>query len=311
MGKNYIMMDMSSAEADDLIKQLDELTKTANAVVVTDLETYSSDHRAYFSREYGRFMSQFRMYFSAVADVGNNINYLDKSHWPSHRSLQFIIATHSIGQFYSAYKLLLDGAYEDAITIQRSIYEAFLRILFISLHPSDSFNAYDYRSSQVPQPGVRFKATGIVKDLGLKWNTYSIMSSFAHSNMYKVIETAANIANNGQRDPIALMYEKDDDMISVVVNFMLFLLAIWLKLFTEVFTVNYPPREVNVKKNLDLLDKYKSVIMRTLKEHSESPYWRQVGIDVDDLFKLVNALDDSVNPKWRDEWKKIRPTDYQ
>lgn len=294
-------------DSDKLVDKLDDLTRAANTAAVKNLEEYQANHRAYCGQQYGRFMSQFNMYFSAIADTGNNINYLDKSHWPSHRSLQFIIATHSIKQFYSAHKLLLDGAYEDAITIQRSIYEAFLRILFISMHPSDSFNAYDYRSNSVPQPGVRFNATNIVNDLGLGWNTYNIMSVFAHSNMFRVIETAANIANDGQKDAIAMMYEKDDDMISIVVNFMSFLIAIWLKLFTEVFSVSYPASQVKVKENLDRVNEYKEVAMRTLKEHSESAYWRQAGIDIDDLFRLIEALDGSGSPSWRQEWQNVRP----
>ena len=290
-----------------LIEILDDLTASSNVQAVAYLEEYKYKHRQYVLKKYGRFMSQFNMYFSAIVDTGNNINYLNKKHWPDHRSLQFIIATHSMKQFYSSYSLLLDGAYEDAITVQRSIYESFLRILFISLHPSDSINIYDYKGPNAHQTGVRFRATNIVNDLGLKWSTYNIMSSFAHSNMYKVLETATDLASNGQKSAIALNYKKDDDMISIIVNLMLFLLAVWLKLFTEIFTVNYPPSEVNVKKHLDIVEEYKQVAMRTLKEHSKCKYWRQVGTDVEDIFMLIKALDDSASPDWKKEWHKIRP----
>lgn len=293
---------------DDLTRSLDALASVADVDPVANLEDYQSKHRLYMNTRYGRFISQFQMYFSAIADTGNNINYLDKSHWPAHRSLQFIIATHSLKQFYSSYTLLLDGAYEDAITIQRSLYESFLRVVFISLHPADAYNVYNYRNPSSPQSGTRFSATNLVNNLGFGWTTYNIMSMFAHSNMYNVVETGARIVTDGQNEAIALMYEKNDDMISIVVNFMVFLFAAYLKLFSEVFTVNYPAAETNIKRHLESLSEYKDVAMRTVKEHSVSKYWRQVGIDVEDLFRLINVMDGGLSLDWHQEWQRIRPT---
>lgn len=290
---------------DDLTKRLDDLTCVSETATVDNIVDYQSTHLAYFQQAYGRFMSQFKMYFSAIVDTGNNINYLDKSHWPKHRALQFIIATHALKQFYSAYTLLLDGAYEDAIALQRSIYESFLRILFISMYPEDSYNAYDYKVGK-KQTGIKFNATNLVKDLGLDWSTYDIMSKFAHSNMYRVVETGASVANGQQKEAIVLIYEKDDDMISVVVNFMLFLLVIFLHLFSETFTVNYSPAEKDVKKHLDIIREYANISLEVLKNHDVSKYWQQVGNDVDDIFKLIATLDSSKTPNWRTEWVRIR-----
>jgi hypothetical protein len=294
---------LTEEELKEVIAKLDRLCNESNTDAVTNIYEYQRKHVAYMGSNYSRYMNQFEMYFSALVDVGLNINYLDKKAWPKNRGLQFILATHSLKQFFSAYNLLNNGSYEDSIALLRSVYESFLRIIFISLNPKHSANIYKIDG----QTGVKFNATGLIIDeLKLDWNNYHIMSVFTHSNMFNVLETVTKISK-GQKEAVTLDYKLSEDMISLVMNYMNFLMVVFLKLFSEVFTIDYSGHKgkESIKKHFDLLREYADTASVALKGHSNNKYWRQVGHDVDSIFELIHFMDENPKADWKKKWNTI------
>ncbi|HUD07005.1 MAG TPA: hypothetical protein VMR34_03900 [Candidatus Saccharimonadales bacterium] len=285
--------------------KLDKLCDESDTTVFADIYKFQKEHLEYMGQHYSGCMNQFEMYFSATVNAGLNINYLDKKAWPDHRALQFTIATHSLKQFFSAYNLLNDGAYEDAIALLRSVYEAFLRIIFASCNPKKAYNAY----TMAGQTGVKFNATNLVdNELKLDWNNYKIMSAFTHSNLFNVLETMTNIAQKGQKEPITLTYEVNKDMISIVMNYISFLMWVFLRLFSEVFVVDYSQHKSKeaIKEHVDLLSEYAGVASFAVKNHTVSKYWRQVGGDIDKIFELMHYMDANPAADWKKQWKEIQ-----
>ena len=208
---------------EDLNSRLDSLVRNSQLSNVKNIYDYQLDHQHYMELSFGRFMEQFEMFLAAMIDYSLNINYLDKKSWPANRAFQFIIATRALKQLFSGYNLLLLGSYEDSITVLRSAYESFLRIIFVSIHPECPYNAYTMPSQKV---GIKFNATGLVKDeLKLGWTKYSVTSAFAHSNMLGVMEDMIDLSEGGRGKVIKLNYEKDDAMISLITNFFVFLVC--------------------------------------------------------------------------------------
>lgn len=289
----------------ELSKKLKKLYSEADTTVIREIKEFQMSHLDYLNKNYFPFRQSFEMYFSMLVDVSLNVNYLDKKKWPINRGFQFVIATHSLKQFYSAYELFCDGFYEDSIALLRSVYESFLRILYVSCNPKTPYNAYTTKG----ETGAKFNAKGFVKDeLGLDWANYNIMSAFAHSNKYAVINEMVDNIKNGQKEAVSLKYSKDDDMISVVVNYFLFLLVTFLKLFDEVFVVDYDKHEDKVKlaKHYKLLSDYADAASLMLKTHSVNKYWRGVGYEIDELFALMRVMDNNPEAVWKKEWAKIR-----
>lgn len=290
-------------ESADLIRRLDDLVSQSDTSQVVNIQQFQNEHLLYMGKEYGRFMNQFEMFFCAMVDYSHTINYLDKKEWPINRGFQFVIATNSLRQMYSAYILLNSGFYEDAITLLRSVYESFLRILFVSCHPECPYNAYDAPG----QTGTKFNATSFVRDeLKLDWTKYNITSAFAHSNKYKVMGDMIELAK--QPKLIALTYEKDDDMISLGVNLIGFLLAFYLKAFDELFTVDISKHQQKdvLQKLLDKIHEYAKIEHESLKGHDANEYWRQVGADIEDIFELMLSMDTDSSQKWKVVWNEIR-----
>lgn len=249
-------------------------------------------------------MDQFEMFFCAMTGYSHNINYLDKKGWPINRGFQFVIATSALKQFHSAYTLLNMGAYEDAITILRSIYESFLRIVFVSCHPECPYNAY----GAAGQTGTQFNATNLVRDeLKLGWTTYHITSAFAHSNMYKVMGDMIELSTGKEPKLIALTYELDDDMISMITNFTNFLVTIYLDMYDQLFTVdisNHKEKEA-IQPHIDQLHEYALICHEALRTHNANEYWRQTAVDIEHIFELIKAMDSDATLKWKDTWQKI------
>ena len=175
------------------------------------------------------------------------------------------------------------------------------------MHPDYSYNVYDTKSKE--QAGPKFNATNLVNtDLKLKWANYRIMSAFTHSNMYDVLGVLVEFSQNGQMEPITLTYELDENMISVVINYFLFLMAAYLKLYTEVFTMDYSsrPDKDKIDEHYRKVQEYTIAASLTLKTHSDNAFWRKVGYDVDDIIALVKAMDTDMTADWKAEWQQIR-----
>jgi len=291
-------------ESINLIARLDALTNASDTTQFVNIQDYEAQHLAYMGREYGRFMNQFEMFFCAMIDYADNINYLDKSHWPINRGFQFVIAVRSLKQLRSAYMLLNSGAYEDAITILRSAYESFLRIVFVSCHPECPYNAYDAKG----QTGTQFNATNMVNlDLKLNWTKYGIASAFAHSNKYQVWGDMIELAEKNKRKLITLTYEKDDDMIGLVINFMMFLVAVYLGAFDQLFTPNisgHAERD-KLQPHIDKLHEYAQISHEALRTHNVHEYWRQTAVDVEHIFELIKTMDADPTLDWKKTWKGI------
>ncbi len=293
---------------DELKIKLKSLYDTANTTPINEISQFQINHQKYINQHYYPFICQFEMYFSMLVDVSYNLNYINKKHWPINRGFQYVMATHSLKQFYSAYELFLDGFYDDAISLQRSIYESFLRIVYVSCNPKTPHNAYTTKGEK----GPKFNATNFVKkELGLDWESYSIMSAFAHSNKYRVMGEMVDNIMKGQKEPVALKYEVDKNMISVVLNYFLFLFVIFLGLFSEVFTVvidDYKNQPILIAQ-LQKLREYAETARLTLKSHSENNYWRKTGKELDYIFELIKTLDKNPSLNWKKEWAIIYSKD--
>jgi len=292
-------------ESADLIARLDALTAQSDTSQFANIQEYQNDHLGYMGANYGRFMNQFEMFFCAMTDYSHNINYLDKKDWPINRGFQFIIVTRALKQLNSAYLLLNAGAYEDAITVLRSAYESFLRIVFVSCHPECPYNVYRANG----QTGAKFNATNFVKDeLKLGWTKYGITSAFAHSNMLQVMGDMIEVGIEKKPKLIALEYESSEDMIGLVTNLMSFLVTAFLDAFDQLFTVDisqYKGKD-KLQPHIDKLHEYALISHESLRGHTVNEYWRQAAVDLEDIFELMKAMDVDPKLKWKDTWKSIR-----
>lgn len=280
-------------EIDYLIKRFDELCDTQPSQVVLDINQYEQGHSRKVLKEYGRFVAQFELFYDLIVEMIHALNYVKKSKWPKHRSIQFMLMAYNLKPLYSSFDRLIEGFYEDCIILARPVYEAFIKTIYITCHPKNPYSVVI---------GKKFNLTNFLKhELKLNWHEYRLFSAMTHANAYCVLDEAMQISQEGQKEPITLKFKFDKKLFEVGVNVTSFLLLVYLKVIIDLLITNC--NEVLKK---EMVEKAKELIVLREKSFSlnQKDYWPQVIQDTKDIFKMIQETE--VGKDWRKSWGSIR-----
>jgi hypothetical protein len=263
--------------------------------VQIDLAGFEAEHAERFAQHHGRGVAQLYIAFDQLVALVDQVNFVDKSDWPKHRAIQFILIAKNLKAFHSALDRLTKGSYQDATTLTRTPYETFLRVVHVSIYGSNPWGALvDRPSSGVP----KFNATGLAKDvLRLDWRKYGIMSPFAHSNLLEVVQSLRKIElRDGEPERFGLSYDDDPRLVESVLPVLQFLVLAYLRFVREVLIGSATVRDVEQLAEADLAIKWASFLLGD----SPKPYWTQVLSDLEYILGVLTLADSG-----RD-WKVVR-----
>lgn len=251
-----------------------------------------SEHLEFFSKDYGRFVSQFEVEYSALVEIIDQINFVEKASWPDHRAVQYVLVAYNVKTFSSALDRLRKGYYADCITLTRGLYETFVRILFISCHPDDAYNVLVFK----PPKGARtFNLTNFLRDeLGLEWETkYGVMSTFAHSNSFQVLSALERaLERSGEPELFGLGFDRDPSLAEAAIPFLQFVLLAHLRFAAERLAGDVALPDQLASTAADSV----ALLTYGLVNHPKE-YWRMVARDLDVLFETLAVADR------REDWK--------
>lgn len=286
-------------KTDWLKRKFDDLCDTEPSQVVLDINRCEQAHSRKVLKEYGRFVAQFDLFYDLIVKITGGVNYIEKSNWPKHRSVQFMLIVYNLKSIYSSFDRLVKGSYEDSIVLDRPAYEAFIKVIYITCYPDDPLSVVSGRKSS---SGRKFNLTNFVKDeLKLDWSDYHLFSIISHAKAYSVLKEAIKISREGQKEPIALELKFDEELFELGVNYIIFLLLVYLKIIVCLFTTSY-----NHILKEEMVEKAKELIVLREKIMSLHPkdYWPQVIKDTEDIFKMIEEVEGGKN--WKESWKNIR-----
>ena len=201
--------------------------------ILHELENAELAHRLRFENDYGRGIQQFYVEFGALVDAVDDVNFAERDHWPPFRYVQFVLLAKNLGSLHSAMDRLSRGFYQDALSLTRSSYDAWLRLVFISCYPDDPYAALMHRT---PKGTPSFNATDLVRvQLRLDWlSKYRIMSAFAHGNSVDALQSLqAAIERSGDPERFGLQQSYDVSRIELVYPFLEFLVLAYLRFVVE------------------------------------------------------------------------------
>lgn len=253
---------------------------------VLDLTAAAQAHYATFSQEFGRFLVQYEVEYTALAALVERINYLDKSDWPSHRAVQYVLVASNARSFYSALDRLARGYYEDSLTLTRGLYETFVRCLFVACFPDDAYSAL---ARVIPKGVRRFNLTNFLEhDLGLDWaRKYRIMSAFAHSNEAEVAAALQRaISREGDPELFKPTIRYREDLAIASMAFLQFTLLAHLRLSLEAFAQNLDSATDVKTTASDAVALLSWMLITNPKE-----YWRKTAVDLDLIFGMLTVAD--------------------
>ena len=249
----------------------------------------------------GRFVSQFEATYEILVHVAGHVNFgAERREWPGHRAVQFVMTVENLKPIYSAFGRLVRGYYEDSFALMRIAYEAFFRIVHVSLYPEDSYWSFGPKAKGVKQ----FQLTNFLKDeLRLDWTEYKVLSSMAHSYEMTVLRQVVQIGKEGQKEPLGFGFAYDETTLSVGVNVLRFLLLLYLHV---VIRVLLQPRISGVP-DQGLVSKAKKCIELYQKDLLSHPdeYWRRAAQDLDFIFHIIERAEEGED--WKSFVREVRP----
>lgn len=268
--------------------------------VLFSARAQEEDHASRFLGAYGRSVNQFEVEFTALVEVINRLNFVQREMWPPHRSLQYALLAHNLKPLRSVMDRLAKGYYPDALGLLRVAYETFIRLVFISVHRDDPWGAL---MRKPPPPTPPFNLTGFVRDqLRLPWATsYSVLSAFTHSNAVDVLDSLKRAATRqGEPERFGLSIDFDPNRIELVLPQVHFALLAYLRFAVDrLVGPELRPHVAEAAIAVEAID----VMTFVVRTHPKR-YWRDVAVDLDYVLALVAAADTGAN--WR-EMVQTRP----
>lgn len=238
-------MDEPRIKKEELEKLISEMNKHYEnpSQVVLEIKSFEDAHTKRMLKEFGRYVGYFENGYDLLLNIVFLVNYLNKKTWPTHRSIQLLLLKNNLGSLYSAFDRLMNSFYSDATILLRTVYETYIRILFISFFPNDQYVSL---VSKPPKGKMKFNLTNFTKShLKVDWDfIYSVQSSFSHSHKYQTLHELIQIHKQGQRDFICFELKFDEKNASIPMNLSLFLLWCLIKISALLFI---DPKDKKVK----------------------------------------------------------------
>lgn len=281
-------MDLSFDSVEEARQWADDwLNRLGQSPVVIELLQYEEHHREQVLHDYGRLFNQFEAHYTALVQLIDQVNFIDRSSWPQHRTVQYILMSYNLKPFWSAVDRLTKGFYEDALTLLRGLYETFLRVVFVSCHSGDPWGVL---VNKPPKGTPAFNMTNFVRDeLELQWlSKYAIMSVFAHSNALQALEALKRASERqGEPERFRLSFEYDTKLVELAAAFLQFLLLVYLRFGLERLVGDSEPHD---HEQLTTARESLALLTYGLVDHPKE-YWKGVAEDLDFLFQMLEFAD--------------------
>lgn len=285
------------SESDRITQRLDVLCDVPVSKVILDIRNFESHHQSKISNDYNRFIRQFEVTFSLITDCVHALNYVEKTTWPKHRGIQFLLYTHNLKTLYSSFDRLIRGSYEDSLSLTRTVYEAFIKIIFLNCFPQSS-SALFQKIKDVPN----FNLDNFIKDnLKLDWHDHRLLSMMVHSNNYSVLQGWVELAQRPQTEPICLQYQFDKRLFELGVNYTCYLLSVYLKILDDLFISG--TNHILTQDTVNLVKEMAELRISSLETHPLDK-WPQTMKDTRDIFNMVKRTD--AGEPWESAWNGIR-----
>lgn len=280
------------------ISQLNKLTlkirKPQAAQSTIDIHNYLDKHRLFVERKFNNFIKLFEDCFDDLNVSIYHLNYVKKNKWPKHRGVQYLFFPETIKTLHRAFEDAVDGYYHESITLTRSVFESYLRMVFMSLYPTDWESIFhNFKNRR------QFDATNLMKEhLKVSWPfIYRIMCKSSHSKTHHHSSKIINLSQNSKQLLIQLEYFLDNKLLAMCVNYLTFDLTLLFHMFMTLFYCDFSssPELRKSQKHLCDVDR---VLLETIK-HNPHKDFSNISNEIIKVGNIVKAADCGKN------WEKL------
>lgn len=286
-----IITSNSSNELDKLLKetQRDEAAKTSS-----DIYAYIKKHERVVVRDFKGYIKYFEDYFDILNNTITTLNYLEKKTWPQYKNIQYLLFPDTLKTLHRAFEDIIAGYYDEAMILLRSVYEAYVRMIFVACYPND------YEAIFLDRKGKRnLNITDFVtKDLNFDWGfIYRLMCKIAHAKIHLVLQRLIAISTGKSKDLIALEYKYDKKTISMPINISTFLLYALFNFTFVSFKEDFDKSNAANKEHIILMSKVDKALRGILE--SLPNRLNIIAKDIDKIDRIIQEV------KLGKDWKKL------
>jgi hypothetical protein len=193
---------------------LQEFLKQTPSKTTLDVYEFVRQHRGAAIQSVNGFVKNFEDFFEEMNMLVQLLNYPEKSDWTQRKGIQYILYPETMKTLHRAYEDAIDGYYDESLMLVRSVYEVFIKIVFLSCYPNEwEAVFYDRKGKR------NFSLTGFVQDhLKLDWSwLYKLMSKIYHGKVHRHLPTITQGAQ-GKHKAVILQYAFNQDSLNMCVN---------------------------------------------------------------------------------------------
>jgi hypothetical protein len=277
----------------ELENLINETQRDNPAKTSFDIYQCIKKHNFIVKENFKPYIKYFEDYFDVLNDIISSLNFVPKENWPQYKGLQFLMFPETLKTLHRAFEDTLDGYYEEAIMLLRSVYESYIRMIFVACYPKD------YEAIFIKRKHKRnLNITNFVKDeLRFDWEfIYRFTSCIAHAKIYPIAERWIQLSKGKDKYPISLEYKYDKDGISRPMNLSTFLLYVLVNITLAIFKEDLSNSKIdqNDVARIEKIDKALRGIVESLPNKFSTTI-----TDIDKINKIIEEV------KKGEDWKKI------
>ncbi|MBI4680531.1 MAG: hypothetical protein HY753_04830 [Nitrospirae bacterium] len=271
---------------DRLAELISEVRNPEPARTTIDIYKFIEEHRIVAQHQFGNFIKNFEDFFDDLNTAIWLLNYVPKNTWPKHRGIQYFLYPETLKTLHCSFEIAINGNYDESVMLARSVFETYLRIVFISCFPSDWESVFnDLRGRR------RFDVTSLIRDhLKVDWYfIYRIMCKVHHSKSHlhlkKIIERSMGV----KHPPVQLEYKGDKKALGMAVNLIILDLTLLFHMMMTLFAPDFDNHS-ELKKRKARLKKIDTVLLGLIQSN-DRPQFSAISNDMLKIEKLVHAAD--------------------
>jgi len=278
--------------ANELDKLIEETQSNEASKTTSDIYGYIEKHRSFVVKKIKGYIKYFEDYFDVLNNVISSLNFAPKEKWPQYKNLQYLMFPETLKTLHRAFEDTIDGYYDEAIMLLRSVYETYVKMIFIVCYPEDYEAIFKDKKHK-----RNFSLTNFLKDdLHFDWEfIYRFMSYVSHSKMHLILMRLIKLSKGEDKNPIRLEYKYDEDAISRPVNLSTFLLYALFNFMFETFRDDFSNSRIEEKDiiKMNKIDKALCGILESLPGKFSS------------IVKDINKVDEIIlKAKQGKDWKR-------
>jgi hypothetical protein len=271
---------------DDTLRRLiEELENPNPAETSVEIVRRIRAHKVYAFENVGRYIKMFEDHFDEIYTVIYRLNFVKKDSWSAHKGIQYLLYPEAMKTLHRAFEDMIDGYYDESMMLNRSVYETFLRIVFVSCYPREWEAIFVTRKDR-----MKFDVTSFVADhLRVDWRSvYRFMSVIAHSKAHRNLKKLQELSRK-EADAIGLEYNADRKLLQMCVNTITFNMCILFHALVVVFGRDFD-QDIILRDRSARLAKLDQVLLGQIETNSQPKYASRAR-DIVKIGKIIETAD--------------------